>query len=136
MNADDLVTGVIACVQSGEAWPPSLPEFRTYCRPAKRENAAAYRYSGPMLPHKLDDAARAKACAMLASIRKGLNVNTLTCWSCVHARRCKGFPLNEKKLWCAKHQRAAVERCKDFEYEPGSDEHVAIEQQNPTELTA
>ena len=63
-------------------------------------------------------------------------MSTLMCWSCVHARRCKGFPLNEKNLWCAKHQRAAVERCQDYEYEPGSDEYIAIEQQNHTGLTA
>ena len=71
MSAADLGQGIIACLKSGEAWPPSLPEFRAYCRP-KRENAAAYRYSGPMLPHTLDDDARAKARALIATIRKAL----------------------------------------------------------------
>lgn len=67
MSTADLGTGIIACVKSGESWPPSLPEFRAYCRPPKRENAAAYVYSGPMLPHKLSDEDRAKGRAAIAA---------------------------------------------------------------------
>lgn len=69
MSAADLGVGLAALLKSGEAWPPSLPEFRAYCRPPKRENAEAYRYTGPSLPHLLDDERRAKGRAAIAAIR-------------------------------------------------------------------
>lgn len=33
MSAADLGCGLIACRDSGEGWPPTLPEFRAMCRP-------------------------------------------------------------------------------------------------------
>jgi len=70
MSGQELKAGFIACLNSGEAWPPSLPEFRVMCRPVKekRENAAAYRCTGPRLPLKLSDEDRAKGRAALAAM--------------------------------------------------------------------
>ena len=69
MSNDDLKAGFFACLHSGEAWPPSLPEFRVMCRPKKvqRENEAVYRYTGPTLPHLLSDERRAAGRAQVAS---------------------------------------------------------------------
>lgn len=72
MSAADLGQGITGCVKSGEPWPPSLPEFRAFCRPPKRENAGAYRYNGPSLPHLLSDEERAKGRAALALMRERL----------------------------------------------------------------
>ncbi len=68
MSGQELKTGFIACLHNGEAWPPSLPEFRVMCRPVKekRENAAAYRYTGPSLPHKITDEDKARGRAAIA----------------------------------------------------------------------
>lgn len=71
MSTADLGVGLAGCLKGGE-WPPSLPEFRALCRPPKRENAAAYRYTGPSLPHLLSDEERATGRAALASIRSKL----------------------------------------------------------------
>ena len=56
LTVDELKKGFIACVKSGEAWPPTLPEFRRLCRPAQRKNEAMYR--APVerqIEHKLSD---------------------------------------------------------------------------------
>jgi len=68
MSGAELKAGFLACLTNGEPWPPSLPEFRNLCRPPKekRENAAAYRYTGPSLPHKISDEAKAKGRAAIA----------------------------------------------------------------------
>lgn len=39
-----------------------------------------------------------------------------TCRSCAYVR------FNEPRLWCTLHRGPCVQRCKDFIYEPGSDE--------------
>lgn len=44
----EIKRGVMACLESGEAWPPSLPEFVASCKPKKRENEAMY-HAVPML---------------------------------------------------------------------------------------
>lgn len=74
LTNDELKAGFFACLNSGEAWPPSLPEFRVLCRPpkVKRENAAAYRYPGPSLPHLLNDERRAAGRAGVAAARAAL----------------------------------------------------------------
>ena len=74
ITSEELACGLRACVSSGEAWPPSLPEFRALCRPLKikRENAEAYRYPGPSLPHLLSDEARQGGRAMIAEMRQKL----------------------------------------------------------------
>jgi hypothetical protein len=56
LTVDELKKGFIACVKSGEAWPPTLPEFRILCRPAQRVNEAMYRAPANLpLTHKLSD---------------------------------------------------------------------------------
>jgi hypothetical protein len=58
-----------ACVVSGDAWPPSLPEFLGMCKPPKRENAAAYRWA-PQLPAPVSSKETAQA--RLAKLRAGI----------------------------------------------------------------
>ena len=43
LSGEQIRVGLMACLDSGEPWPPSLPEFVAWCRPKPRENAAAYR---------------------------------------------------------------------------------------------
>lgn len=73
-SAEEIGNGLRACVQRADGWPPTLPEFRALCRPPKdqRENAAAYRYTGPRLPHLLNDERRAAGRAAVAAARAAL----------------------------------------------------------------
>lgn len=41
VTGEQLATGLHACIESGNPWPPSLPEFRALCVP-QVENAAMY----------------------------------------------------------------------------------------------
>jgi len=67
MSAADLGTGIVTSVKSGEAWPPSLPEFRAYCRPPRDP---AYRAPpGRQLPHLLTPDQRAEGRKHVASIK-------------------------------------------------------------------
>lgn len=36
LNSADIARGLRECLDTGEAWPPSLPEFRAMCRPRAR----------------------------------------------------------------------------------------------------
>jgi hypothetical protein len=76
MSLDDLKAGFIACITSGEAWPPSLPEFRAMCRPpapakpVQRENEAMYRVPPDrQIPHLLSEEARSSRRAAIAALR-------------------------------------------------------------------
>ena len=62
--------GLRACLERTDPWPPTLPEFRALCRPAKRENEAMYH--GALLEHKLSDEDRAKGRAAIAKMRARL----------------------------------------------------------------
>jgi hypothetical protein len=42
LSMEQIKAGVAACLKSGEAWPPSLPEFLGYCTPAKSYPAGMY----------------------------------------------------------------------------------------------
>lgn len=56
LTVDEMKKGFIACVKSGEAWPPTLPEFRRLCRPAQRVNEAMYRApTERQIEHKLSE---------------------------------------------------------------------------------
>jgi hypothetical protein len=73
MTNDDLKRGFFACLNSGEAWPPSLPEFRAMCKGPKRENEMMYAIPRvPQLPHKIDDEARAIARQAIAAMRSAI----------------------------------------------------------------
>jgi hypothetical protein len=67
MSFDELKRGLSECLNSGNAWPPSLPEFLAMCKPTKRENAAMYR-NVPQLPAPVSD--KATAAANLAKLRQ------------------------------------------------------------------
>lgn len=72
MTESDLATGYIACIKSGKAWPPSLPEFRSMCRPIaeKRENEAMYRMPpSRQLPHLLSDERRVAGRSAIAEAK-------------------------------------------------------------------
>ena len=45
----------------------------------------------------------------------------LSCWSCRHSAGHIGGALR-----CVLHERWAIRTCRDFEYEPGTDEHERI----------
>lgn len=72
LSADEIKTGLRACLTNGEAWPPSLPQFVALCRPRRRENARAYVWAGPALPHKLSDEQRDKGRQQIAEMRRSL----------------------------------------------------------------
>jgi hypothetical protein len=67
LSRDELKRGVMACVEGGEPWPPSLPEFIAMCRPLKRENEGMY-HARPMLPAPVSD--KETAAANLRKIRQ------------------------------------------------------------------
>lgn len=72
MSNAELKAGFFACLNSGEAWPPSLPQFRAMCRQPreKREHAAAYQAPPSLqLPHLLNDESRAKGRAAIAALK-------------------------------------------------------------------
>lgn len=69
LSGEAVKAGLHACLTSGEAWPPSLPEFVALCRPPRRENAAAYRWH-PQLPAPVSRPEKARA--ELAKIRATL----------------------------------------------------------------
>lgn len=69
MSADELKEGLRACMNNGNAWPPSLPEFLAMCKPQKRENAKAYS-TAPMLPTPVSS--RETAMAGIQAARKRL----------------------------------------------------------------
>jgi hypothetical protein len=70
LGSDAIRRGLEACVVSGDAWPPSLPEFMGMCKPPKRENAAAYRWV-PQLPAPVSskETAQANLAKLRAAIR-------------------------------------------------------------------
>lgn len=75
MTNAELRAGFVACVKRSDPWPPSLPEFRSLCRPVqeRRENAAAYRFSPDrQLPYKIGDDQRAIARQALAAARQAI----------------------------------------------------------------
>ena len=45
----------------------------------------------------------------------------LSCWSCRHSAGHIGGA-----LFCTFHEKWAIRTCRDFEYEPGTDEHERI----------
>lgn len=71
LGSDAIRRGLEACVVSGDAWPPSLPEFMAMCKPQKRENEAMYRHV-PALPAPVSS--KETAAERLAAIRQGLGV--------------------------------------------------------------
>lgn len=65
----EIAAGLETCCSRGEAWPPSLPEFRALCRPPKdrREHAGMYRDFPKALPPPRDPA---KARAAIEAMRR------------------------------------------------------------------
>ena len=71
LSAADIGTGIWMLRESGREWPPTATEFRKWCKPPKRENEAMYhRPPDRQLPHKLDDARRAKGREAIAEAKK------------------------------------------------------------------
>lgn len=69
LSMDDLKAGIRACMTSGDAWPPSLPQFLALCKPPKRENEAMYRWAGPALPQKMTDEQKARGRDEIAKLK-------------------------------------------------------------------
>lgn len=49
--------------------------------------------------------------------------SAFTCASCLHSRAQLSLDAADIDLMCSKSGEAATERCEDFTYEPGTDEH-------------
>ena len=47
LTGAQLKNGFKTCMTNGESWPPSLPQFRAFCKPPQRPNEAMYR-----IPHE------------------------------------------------------------------------------------
>ena len=69
LSDDELKLALRTCLTSGDAWPPSLPEFLAMCRAPKRENAAAYRFQA--LPSAQKSSSE-RAASELANLRRML----------------------------------------------------------------
>lgn len=74
MLLDEIKTGLNACVNRADAWPPSLPEFRALCRPGVSVKPACHRDAKPYaaLPKPEKITAPGDARAHLASIMEKL----------------------------------------------------------------
>lgn len=76
MSGEELKTGFVACVTSGDEWPPSLPKFRVMCRPPaaqKRENEAMYRVApSHQLTHEITAETRQYGRSMCAYLKSTL----------------------------------------------------------------
>jgi len=65
--------GLMVLRDSGAEWPPSAPQFRAMCFPAKRENSAAYHVPpSHQLEKKISDEDRAKGRSELTKMRAKL----------------------------------------------------------------
>lgn len=69
LSSDEIKRGLRACMASGETWPPSLPVFRSWCRPGGRFMSRDVATSGFALPHKLTDEERARGRRGVAEAR-------------------------------------------------------------------
>lgn len=62
LQGAELAHGLEMCVDRGETWPPSLPEFKALCKPPAMENAEMYKVTPRALPEpkEVREARRAK----------------------------------------------------------------------------
>ena len=63
MAPQEIANGLQACLVNGDPWPPSLPEFRQLCRPAKvnRINSEMYQERPRALPEPVEMREKRKA---------------------------------------------------------------------------
>ena len=68
MTPDELRTGLVACMTWENEWPPTLPQFRTLCRPIREVAHEIYQ----RLPEPEEHRERRKSVGMahLASLRE------------------------------------------------------------------
>lgn len=78
ITPNEVAGALSACVERGDPWPPTLPEFRALCRAPKerRESAAAYREFPKALPAPPPTGERlAAAKAAVAAAKAQLRAN-------------------------------------------------------------
>lgn len=70
MTEEEIRTGLVACLNWAEEWPPTLPQFRSLCRP-RREEAHKVFIALPDSPENRERRLQAGKSA-IASIRESL----------------------------------------------------------------
>ena len=68
MTPDELRTGLVACMTWEAEWPPTLPQFRTLCRPIRE--VAHEIYQRLPEPEELRERRKSVGMAHLASLRE------------------------------------------------------------------
>lgn len=66
LSPSDLGKGLMACVESGDEWPPTLPAFRRLCKP----DPYPYRNDVPALP--VPEISKERALEHIAECRRAL----------------------------------------------------------------
>lgn len=71
VTGEQMAAGLHACINREDAWPPTLPEFRTMCLGvrANTENAGAYRQYAALPKPPAD---KSKALSQFAAMREKL----------------------------------------------------------------
>ncbi len=70
-SPEQLAAGLVACMESGREWPPTLPEFWKFCHPAPKP---MMHRELPALPKKTSEQARAAGRRELAILRERLGL--------------------------------------------------------------
>lgn len=77
MSPAELGCGLIACRDSGEGWPPTLPEFRAMCKPNHGLTAMERAAHREFEPERLLEDHGAKAAAKAAGEKALAEMNSL-----------------------------------------------------------
>ncbi|MCP5158509.1 MAG: hypothetical protein H6975_03675 [Gammaproteobacteria bacterium] len=73
---DELARGLRGCVERGDGWPPTLPEFIALCRPPPTRLAPYHALAPKALPvpESVKEARRVAGCAALAQMKTILKI--------------------------------------------------------------
>lgn len=74
MSEDEVRTGLLACLNWPEEWPPTLPQFRALCRP-RREAAHQVHVRELPPPPEVREQRKASAAEALAGLREGMRLS-------------------------------------------------------------
>lgn len=71
LSQEELKTGIVACLSWEAEWPPTLPQFRSLCRPRREEAHQVYR----KLPEPPEEVQKRKEAGIshLAGIREAMD---------------------------------------------------------------
>lgn len=70
LSLDQIKTGFVACLDSDEEWPPTLPQFRQLCKERKPDVTYV-----PQLPHRLSVDQKTTGQAVISNLIQKLKTN-------------------------------------------------------------